>query len=251
MLSVVVFAACVLSAAAAVGHGSVFVSTLPPGAAVWIDGRYMGESPLLVEDLSSGRHFITLIRSGWQPQSTTADISIGRVTTLSAVLNQNLQTRKNLATGTLVIRDAGDAKVYVDGNLLQTSSNSQQLAAGSHILSVVRGNQRSISSVRIYPQTVTTVSVAPQTNYSGPADTPQDELAALVDYVPATDFVVNGDTITIHYKGYELECEVGSLSYDLNGKSGTLTVAPAMVGDKPYLPLSLLNRIAGQNSSPK
>jgi hypothetical protein len=74
-------------------------------------------------------------------------------------------------------------------------------------------------------------------------------LAALVDYVPASDFRVSGDEITIHYKGIELECAVGSRTYVFNGRPGTLNVAPAMVGGKPYLPLSLLNRIATQAKS--
>ena len=74
-------------------------------------------------------------------------------------------------------------------------------------------------------------------------------LAALQDYVPTSDFTVSGDEIAIHHNGIELECAVGSRSYVLNGKPGTLSVAPAMVGDKPYLPLSLLNRITGPAKS--
>jgi hypothetical protein len=33
----------------------------------------------------------------------------------------------------------------------------------------------------------------------------------------------------------------------LNGKPGVLSVAPAMVGGKPYLPMSLLQRLGAQN----
>lgn len=225
----------------------MYVTTLPPGTTVWMDGRYMGETPLFIDGLQSGRHVILLTHSGWQPQSTAADITVGRVTTVSAVLNQNPPQRSpaNPAKGMLRIRDAEGAKVYVDGAALTSLNDAQSLGVGYHILSVVRGNQRSASSFHIFPDTTTTISLAPQNENAGPSTSGDDELAALQDYVPVGDFVVNRDDITVHYKGLELECAVGSLAYTLNGKPGTLTVAPAMIGAKPYLPLSLLNRLAG------
>ena len=111
----------------------------------------------------------------------------------------------------------------------------------------MRGNQRIASSFHIYPDTTTTISLAPQSANAGQSSASEDLLAALQDYVPLSDFVVNGDDITIHYRGVELECSVGSLTYTMNGKPGTLSVAPAMVGDKPFLPVSLLNRLSGKS----
>src|SRR5579864_5601327 len=90
LAALIVFASVAsLSVADASGHGSMYLSTLPPGATVWMDGNYMGETPLFVDGLDSGRHHITLTRSGWQPQSTAADVTVGQVTTVSAVLTPN------------------------------------------------------------------------------------------------------------------------------------------------------------------
>jgi hypothetical protein len=237
-----------LARAAASGHGSIYVTTLPPGATVWMDGAYMGATPLFVDGLDNGRHYITLTRSGWQPQSTAADVTTGRVTTVSAVLTANTPAERsahNRPKGTLSLRGANGAKAFVDGVPLPTPYDAQPLATGDHILLVQRGNDRATSTFRVYPDTTTTVSLAPRAAAAN-ADESEDVLAALQDYVPTSDFTVSGDEITIHYKGIELECAVGSHTYVYNGKPGTLAVAPAMVGDKPYLPLSLLNRIASQ-----
>ena len=234
-------------AAAENGHGSVYVTTLPPGANVWMDGNYVGDTPLYIDGLDGGRHFITLTHSGWQPQSTAVDVTVDRVTTVSAVLAANAQQPKAAqpkAKGTLSVRGAAGAKVFVDGVPLATPYESQPATAGDHILLVQRGNVRTTSRVRIYPETTTTVSFAPRA--SAQEGGSEDMLAALQDYVPVNDFTVSGDEIAIHHNGIELECAVGSRTYVLNGRSGTLSVAPAMVGGRPYLPLSLLNRIAGQ-----
>ncbi len=251
-IAAVAFALMVLTSvccAAASGHGSVYVTTLPPGATVWLDGQYIGETPLFVDGLESGHHVILLTRSGWQPQSTAAEITVGRVTTVSAVLNQNagLRSPASPAKGTLRIRDSNGAKVSIDGTVLTTSDDALPLPAGDHILVVIRGNQRTASSFRIYPETTTTISLTPQSPNTGQSSANEEMLAALQDYVPLSDFVVNGDDITIHFKGVELECAVGSLTYTMNGRPGTLNVAPAMVGDKPFLPVSLLNRLAGKS----
>jgi hypothetical protein len=169
---------------------------------------------------------------------------------VSAVLTSNAPVAlasPGRAKGSLSVRGAAGAKGFVDGVPLPMPFESQPISSGDHILLVQRGNDRATSSIRIYPDTTTTVSLAPRgTQATGGAG--EDMLAALVDYVPASDFTVSGDEIAIHYKGIELECAVGSHTYVLNGRPGTLGVAPAMVGDKPYLPLSLLNRIAPKSA---
>ena len=226
------------------------MTSLPPGASVWMDGNYIGETPQFVDGLSGGRHSITLFHSGWQPQSSSVDVAVGRVTTISAVLTANAVSgsSQSSAKGVLSVRGAARAKVFVDGVPLARPYESQAVPSGDHILLVQRGKDRATSRIRVFPLTTTTVSLAPRGG-TQTSDTGEDFLVALQDYVPVTDFTVNGDEITIHYKGIEVECAVGSHTYVLNGKPGTLAVAPAMVGNKPYLPQSLLYRIAGPNTS--
>ena len=245
LLAVLITLAVPQVCAATNGHGSVYVTTLPPGVTVWMDGRYVGETPLFVDDVAIGHHVILLTRSGWQPVSTGTDVTVGGIGYVTAVLGQNADAHQSAsAKGSLQIRDAAGAKVWVDGVALADFDQPQTLAAGDHILAVARGSQRSATSFHIYPQTITTISLAVAASVPQATAGEDDELGALQDYVPQNDFVVNGEDITIHYHGFEVECSVGSLSYTLNGKAATLSVAPAMVGDKPYLPMSLLERLA-------
>ncbi len=57
---------CVLLLAA-VPTGSLYVTTLPTGADVWIDGTYVGRSPLVLGGLAGGRHTVGLTKTGWDP----------------------------------------------------------------------------------------------------------------------------------------------------------------------------------------
>ena len=232
-------------AAATGGHGSAFVTTLPPAANVWMDGNYLGDTPLFIDGLDGGRHYLTLTHAGWQPQHTAIDVTVGQVTTVSAVLiTSGSKPSGEQPKGTLSIRGAAGAKVFVDGMALASPYDAQPVVAGDHILLVQRGATKTTSSVRIYPNTTTTVSLSPRATGAGQNEQ-AEVLVALDDYVPKSDYTVSGDEIAIHHNGFELECAVGSLNYILNGREGTLAVAPAMVGGRPYLPRSLLDRIAG------
>ena len=249
VLALVLFSA--VAASTTTGHGSVYVTTLPPGASVWVDGNYLGDTPLFVDGLDVGHHGLTLTRSGWQPQSTGIDVVAGRVASVNAVLSVSApQTHdgQQRAKGNLSIHGAAGAKIFLDGVPLTAPYEAQPATAGEHILLVQRGAQKTTMSIRVYPETTTTVSLAPRASSSDEGGA-EDMLAALADYVPPNDFTVNGDDIEVHHNGVELQCAVGSRSYLLNGRPGSLSVAPAMVGGKPYLPMSLLTRIAGQTKA--
>lgn len=213
-----------------------------------MDGSYMGETPLFIDGLDTGRHFLTLTRSGWQPQSTAVDVVSGRVASVNAVLAANAPQPQGQSRpkGALTVRGAAGAKIFVDGVELEPPFDAQAEFAGDHILLVQRGQSRTTTSIRIYPETTTTISLAPRSASNGQSGE-ADMLVALTDYVPPSDFTVSGDEIAIHHNGIELECTVGSRAYVLNGRPGILSVAPAMVAGKPYLPLSLLQRLGGQN----
>jgi|GEM_PF-455513 len=257
MLSVKWFAAVLLGcslcalqiAASASGvHGGIFVTSLPLGAAVWMDGAYLGETPLFADSVDSGRHGITLIHSGFIPQSTYTDVSAGHVTTVSLVLTQNTGPRQPAARakGWLVVRTSPGAKVLLDGAPLAEQNEAQSVDAGDHILNVSKpGAARVVQIVHIYPQITTVVPLTPASGSTTNPGGDDDVLAMLDQYVPESNYTMSGDVITIHFHGIEVECTIGSKTYTFNGKPGMLSLAPAMVGKKAYLPLSFLKRITG------
>src|SRR5665213_2587339 len=75
-------AACVIFLAA-VPTGSLYVTTLPSGADVWIDGTYAGRSPLVLGGLVAGRHTVGLTKTGWDPLQLEVSV-VCAVTTLTS-----------------------------------------------------------------------------------------------------------------------------------------------------------------------
>lgn len=228
-------------------HGAAFVSSLPTQAEVWVDGTYGGRTPLYVDALRPGQHSFTVVRSGWAPASIATQIDIGRIATVSFVLQRVGATVHPAGEGQLSVRGGEPGwKVAVDGK--GAGSLPMQpltLKAGTHIVTV-RGmhGERFVRAVEVFPQTTTVVM-----ERSGPATdtvaTGDDTTLAPIDaYVPGSDVVVAGATVAIHHQGVEVECTIGSRDYVFNGRAERMSVAPALVGGKVLLPLSLLKKIA-------
>jgi hypothetical protein len=226
-------------------HGGAFVTTLPLGADVWVDGAYVGSTPAFVDLLSSGKHTIVVTRTGWAAQSATVDVVIGQVVPVSLVLVRT--SAGSLAIhgyGALDVRGSpAGASVYVDGTKIGViPAKASKVSAGYHIVSVVgKPDERSTRDVNVYPDTTTTVSITAG-QPCGPAG---DILEPVSLYIPAEDVTVIGSQVTIKVRGTDLRCALGSRTYTLNGKEGLLPMAPTMLGGKLYLPQSLLQHIAG------
>jgi hypothetical protein len=57
--------------------GALSVESRPAGAAVAIDGRLAGKTPLLLDRLAPGTHTVRIERSGYRPWATTIDVKPG------------------------------------------------------------------------------------------------------------------------------------------------------------------------------
>ncbi len=58
-----------------VGIGSILAETRPPGAAVWLDRRLVGESPVSIPDVPAGAHQIEFRLDGYRTWSTTVEVA--------------------------------------------------------------------------------------------------------------------------------------------------------------------------------
>src|ERR1700738_2679957 len=90
---------CVLLLAA-VPTGSLYVTTLPSGADVWIDGAYVGRTPLVVGALSPGGHAVGLTKSGWSPLQLDVTVEAGQ-TTLSSTRLEATKVRARPPAGSI------------------------------------------------------------------------------------------------------------------------------------------------------
>ena len=153
----------------AAGPGRLLVRSTPAGAAVFVDGKEQGQTPVAVRDLAPGAHDVRLERDGYAPverrivitASQPAQSLIIPLSEARAVASGGTRSGNPVPTtpatlgrysGALDVdsRPTG-AKVYLDNKLVGTTPlRVPNLAAGSHAIRLERdGYRRWSSSIRV------------------------------------------------------------------------------------------------------
>lgn len=70
----------------ATGLGSMFVESQPPRAMVYLDGRLVARTPLLISQLNAGPHTLRLEFEGYQPWSSSVQVVTGERSRVSVSL---------------------------------------------------------------------------------------------------------------------------------------------------------------------
>lgn len=78
--------AVLVPASAPSGTGSMSVSSNPSGANILVDNTFIGISPLTARDIAAGEHMVTFRMDGYQDYSTSALVTAGTTSTVSAAL---------------------------------------------------------------------------------------------------------------------------------------------------------------------
>jgi hypothetical protein len=234
-LAVLAFAAVALLGAAPTG--AIFVTTLPSGADVWLDGTYVGRSPAVVDALAAGAHHLTLSLTGWTPEDLAVAIVPAQTQTTSVVLvrdgkiNEPAGTIAILATGRMgaVTIDGQPAAVGKDGTIA--------VSAGAHDVAIATPQGKQTRTVTVYPQTRTEVVLGADTVVRSIVIAPAD------DYLPATALNLDGSRLVLHYGGHEVIAHLGSTSYTIDGHPASYDAPPAAIRNRIYLPLELLTML--------
>jgi PKD repeat protein len=115
--------------------GSLYVSSIPSGGRVYVDGIDQGTTPITVKHLSSGSHIVRLTLSGYNDYTTSVTIINGQTTQLPVTL-----TTTSSPTGSLqVTTTPAGAAVYVDGGSQGiTPKTLSGLAPGSHTVKLTK-----------------------------------------------------------------------------------------------------------------
>lgn len=66
--------------------GAISVESVPPGAAVSVDGQYRGVTPLVIRDLPAGSHSVSLAGEGYQEHVLSVDVTGGKTEPVSVTL---------------------------------------------------------------------------------------------------------------------------------------------------------------------
>ena len=255
MIFVVVLAALLTGALAAPAHardatGTIYLTTLPSGADTWVDGAYVGRSPVLIDALSLGQHTITTAKTGWVSREQHVTVT-ERQPFAFVDFQLDRDTNAPSANGTLALHAPDPIKsVTVDGNPARLGSGGKlDLAPGDHAVVIETARGRFARHVVIYPETTTNVVL--RSSGSVVADDKAVVVAPTSNYLPPSDVAVDGKRITIRHNGHLVNGLLGDPTMTIDGDPMTFDAAPALIGGKLILPLDLYVRIGAVPLRPR
>jgi len=118
--------------------GSIYATSLPQGASVYVDGRYYGPAPQLASGLSPGFHQVRLSLQGFQDWNGQVQVTAGGTTTVSQTLLATPTDRPTVApgTGTLQVSSSpAGAQVFLDNVYMGISPLTLPgVSTGSHLI---------------------------------------------------------------------------------------------------------------------
>ncbi|MDB5026629.1 MAG: hypothetical protein JWO66_318 [Candidatus Eremiobacteraeota bacterium] len=231
-------AACVIFLAT-VPTGSLYVTTLPSGADVWIDGTYVGRSPLVLGGLAAGRHTVGLTKNGWNPVQLDVSVVTSQ-TTLSSSKLDAAKAASRRPPGSIAIHGVVPGETFLDGfPVVPSKDGTIPVSAGTHELSVRTPQGRLTRSVTVWPETRTDVVLQPMVEEPRPS-----VVAPAEDYLPRSAIQISGEKVVIKYGGHEVTGRFGVSTYRVDGRGVDYGEAPTMIGSRLYLPLDLLTTLS-------
>jgi hypothetical protein len=223
--------------------GGIYVTTLPAGANLWVDGTYVGGTPVLVDALAPGHHSLTITKSGWIVQEVDVTVTPGSVAMSSTRLQPGPQTFAGAATGTVDVRGAPSGpSLSLDGGppLDAAGAGRQALAAGPHHVTLTTPRGKTTRSFTILPGMTTLVVLHEEAS----GDARRAVLAPAADYLPTDDIFVEGKKIVLRYGGHVVVAHFGDATFRYDGNAVEYDSMPETIGSKLYMPLALLEKLA-------
>ena len=123
-----------------ISYGTLYVTSIPEGADIDVDGVFMGRTPKAF-DVLSGTHTIILTKQGSNPASKTVTVTDNVTTNV----NLQLETLREVSIST---NEPGD-KIYVDGDYIGESPLITKMAIGMHVVEAWRGEKQARQSITV------------------------------------------------------------------------------------------------------
>jgi len=244
------FAAAPGAASAETTAGAVYVTTLPAGADIWLDGTYVGRAPVLVDALPPGRHSLTLTLSGWAVQEVDVTVPSGGVVMSGTHLVPAAHAFDAAAGSVVVGEKAPGAKLILDrAPWNPAQSGAVSLPAGQHHVAVVTPQGSTTRACTVLPGMTTSLVLHAEPSS---AEARAAVVAPADDYVGADAYTVEGSKIVVRTSGHLVVAHFGDTSVRYDGATISFDSAPTSIGGKLYLPLALLQKLsADMSKSPK
>ncbi len=233
---------CVLLGASSgsVPSGALFLTTLPVGADAWVDGTYVGRTPVFVDALTVGHHAVSLTRTGWAARDVDVEVASGATTMSSIRLTQGAHG-SHAAEGSAAFHElASSARLVVDGTTVSNPAHGAvPLAAGTHVAVVVTHQGKTTHTFTVYPETTTQVVLS-----NAYVDEAKSAVVAPAEeYLPTDAYHVDGKKVTVHYANHEIVAKIGELPMRFDGVTVSYDAPPSLIAGRLYLPLALLARL--------
>lgn len=231
----------VLALLGAAPTGGVYVTTLPAGADVWVDGTYLGRSPVVLDAVGTGTHRLTLTRTGWTSQDVAVTVVPSTTITASVILVRDGKAAD--AAGWIAIHGGRVGSVTIDGEPVSLDKDGLYPAsAGTHDVTMDVPQGKLTRSVTVYPLTRTDVALLGETQARSVVIAPAD------DYVPADAVRIDGTEIAIHTPKHDVLAHLGSVSYVVDRRTLTFDAAPTVIKGRVYLPIELLTLLSANET---
>jgi len=119
----------------------------PPGAMVTLDGRLVGETPLVLRDLTAGPYLLQIARPGYAPHSERVRIPAGGPEqTVSVALEAGVTSPATALGAIEVDSEPRGARVMVDGRFVgQSPLRVPELRPGPHSVTLELANHASLT----------------------------------------------------------------------------------------------------------
>lgn len=120
-------------------YGQIVVSTTPSSVDVYLDGQYMGKSPMTISSVVQGKHTVVLKKDGYNEISANVDVDADSQCSIIRALSQK--------TGSVSISTTpSGTSVKIDGKYAGVSPLTvNKLAPGSHEISISINGYRDVS----------------------------------------------------------------------------------------------------------
>ncbi|MBN2733357.1 MAG: PEGA domain-containing protein [Methanomicrobiaceae archaeon] len=134
--------------------GSIYVTSSPSNAMVYIDGTYVGNTPQQSSGYSAGYHNVEVRKSGYQNWASSASVTAG------ATANVYASLVAVESYGTISVRSTpSGASVYLDGNYQgQTPTTVSGVVKGAHTIELNKaGYNEWVGQVTVYAGQTSTI----------------------------------------------------------------------------------------------
>ena len=232
-----VLAVFALLAAGILPFGGLYVDSLPTGADVWVDGSYIGRTPLLLDGLHAGKHAVTVTKAGWKVEEVDQNVAAGVTTPATVQLEpvKPLRSRGQIALHGL----DRSARISIDGGAWRPLEPDYAAEVGTHRLSVHEPQAKFERMILVYPDQTTHVL------FAAPVDTHSAVVAPVSDYLPGSAAKVTGDRVVVKWGGHVAVGHLGDARFLVDGRDVVYDAPAGMVRGRLYLPLDLILMMTG------